>query len=352
MGGADLRSRSKFIPLSEPRPISMQEWPENTIPLVSILCFTHNHADFVAAALEGFLAQETTFPVELIVHDDASTDATASIIAACARKHPGLVRTLFQLENQYSRGKKPMQIVVPLVRGEYIALCEGDDYWTSPDKLDVQVRLLEMHPGAPGCIHRADGRFEPEGKIVPGLFGPDQRKSEYNIDDLLIRDNFVPTASIVLRSAVYELLPSWFADAPHGDLTLLAIAAMRGPLLYIDRSMSVYRKHPAGIHSGQVMAVQALRCIDTLAVLAGNLPLVSRSSFRSGFQYRLTQIENEVARYEQTILSLERLHAEDTTRIQTIFQSSTFRIGLALSRLRDRLRPQKASDDRSSHQKF
>jgi hypothetical protein len=235
-----------------------------------------------------------------------------------------------------------MQIVIPLVRGDYIALCEGDDYWTCADKLETQVMLLAAHPDASGCIHRADGRFEFDGKIVPGLFGPEKSKSEYNIDDLLDRDNFVPTASIVLRSAVYERLPSWFPDAPHGDLVTLAIAALAGPLLYVGRSMSVYRKHPAGIHSGEAVLVQALRCIKTLVVLGNNLALFGRDSFRAGLQYRMTQIEEEAARYEAIIRALEQRHAEDSNTINTIFQSRTFKIGLALNRLRDRLLPPKA----------
>lgn len=117
-----------------------------TEPLVSICCITYNHEDFIKDSIEGFLMQRTTFPIEIIIHDDASTDRTAEIIQEYARQHPDLFITILQKENQYSQGIRPFpNFVFPRARGKYIALCEGDDYWIDPLKLQKQVDFLEKH---------------------------------------------------------------------------------------------------------------------------------------------------------------------------------------------------------------
>ena len=124
--------------LPTPVKITEQSWPEGTVPVVTIRCITYNHAKFIRDAIEGFLMQETTFPVEILIHDDASTDGTADIIREYAAKYPQVFHTVFQTENQYSKGSEAWarvrEHVGGLVRGEFIALCEGDDYWTSAEK--------------------------------------------------------------------------------------------------------------------------------------------------------------------------------------------------------------------------
>lgn len=111
-------------------------------PLVSIVCDTYNHAPYIRRALDSFLSQETDFPFEIIVHDDASTDGTADIIRAYEAERPDLFRCVYRTENVYSKDPKILEhYVFPLARGQYIAICEGDDYWTSPHKLQTQVLL-------------------------------------------------------------------------------------------------------------------------------------------------------------------------------------------------------------------
>lgn len=98
-------------------------------PLVSICCTTYNHENFIREAIKGFLIQKTNFPVEIIIHDDASTDGTAIIVKEYADKHPELIIPIFQKENQYSKGVKPfLNYLIPKARGKYIDVCEGDDY--------------------------------------------------------------------------------------------------------------------------------------------------------------------------------------------------------------------------------
>lgn len=116
-------------------------------PLVSICTTAFNHEDSIRQTLEGFLLQKVTFPYEIVINDDASSDSTAQIIREYEQKHPNLINATYQNENQYSKGVWPMaQLVLPRAKGKYIAYCEGDDYWTDPYKLQKQVDFLEANP--------------------------------------------------------------------------------------------------------------------------------------------------------------------------------------------------------------
>jgi hypothetical protein len=310
-----------------------QGWPDDVQPLVSVAVPVYNQEEFVRQTLNGILAQETTFRVEVIVHDDASTDRTVAIVKEYEAANPGLFRVIVQPENQLSRGKRPLLFMNSIARGKYLAVCEGDDFWTAPDKLESQIHLLEERPDASGSIHKADGLFEESGELEPGLFRPPAIKPEYGIDELLVADNFVPTGSIVLRRRGTETIPSWIGDVPHGDISILSHAALSGPLLYIDRSMSVYRKHLGGIHSREGTAKQALNCIATLVGIGSRMNVVHLSSFQEGMRYRIGQVRTEVDRYEARISELEmQLHAQRDT-ISQMLGSRTFKIGIFLTRL-------------------
>jgi len=104
--------------------------------VVSISCITYNHAPYIRQCLDGFVMQKTTFPFEILIHDDASTYGTPDIIREYEAKYPGLIKPIYQTENQHSKGVKISQTFNwPRARGKDIALCEGDDYWTDPYKL-------------------------------------------------------------------------------------------------------------------------------------------------------------------------------------------------------------------------
>src|SRR6056297_2037532 len=113
-------------------------------PLVSICCITYNHEKYIADALDSFLMQKTNFPFEIIIHDDASTDATPKIIDRYAKQYPKIIKPIYQSENQFSKGRKPLRdFVLPLIRGKYMATCEGDDFWIDDKKLEKQISFLE-----------------------------------------------------------------------------------------------------------------------------------------------------------------------------------------------------------------
>lgn len=139
--------------------------------MVSVCCMTYNHAPYIRKTLEGFLSQRTSFPMEILIHDDASTDETAQIIREYAQRYPDLIRPVLQTENQHSRGVYiTRDILLPMARGKYIAHCEGDDYWTDPDKLQKQVDFLEGNPSYSASMHNCsfvDENNNPIESIYP-----------------------------------------------------------------------------------------------------------------------------------------------------------------------------------------
>ena len=216
-------------------------------PIVSIGCLTFNHEAYIRVALESFLAQRTTFPIEIIVHDDASTDRTAAIVDEYLVKYPNQFVWVAQNENQYSKGVRGItaRFVFPRARGRYIALCEGDDYWTDPLKLQAQVDFLEAHPEFWGVFHETH-QIDADGRVtrVFADTAPDVMTAE---DTLAMYAPF-HTSSLLFRNQLGSL-PDWYYTVVSGDMALFSIIASHGPLKKLPGVMSVYRKHAHGITS-------------------------------------------------------------------------------------------------------
>lgn len=137
-----------FNPLFKPIPISQHDWPIGTVPLVTIKCMTYNHVEFIHDAIQGFLDQETTFPVEICIHDDASDDGTSDIINRYREKYPKLIKVFVQKFNTYKhKDKVKLRIDFQLlIKGNFIASCEGDDCWIFNRKLESQIDLIKKNP--------------------------------------------------------------------------------------------------------------------------------------------------------------------------------------------------------------
>jgi glycosyltransferase involved in cell wall biosynthesis len=228
------------------RPVRITEhvWPEGTVPVVTIPCITYNHEPFIRDAIEGFLLQETSFPVQILVHDDASTDGTAEIIKEYAAKHPQLFRIVLQTENQWSKGIRPSKYLQPMIRGQFVALCEGDDYWTDPLKLQKQVSLLELNPEASGSFHAASVISEvgEELEVRPAIPVP----SRLTFNDVVVRNHLL-TCSLVYRCSVASTSSPWSAGLRMADWPLQVNLARYGDLLGIDENMGCYRRHRGGV---------------------------------------------------------------------------------------------------------
>lgn len=171
--------------LAEPVRIADQAWPEETIPVVSIYSLAYNHENFIKECLEGFLMQETTFPVEILIHDDASTDNTANIIREYEARYPHLIKPIYQTENQYSKGTSDFsKRNLERAKGQYLAICEGDDYWTDPSKLQQQVDFLDHNPDYVICYHDAK-IVDQFGNVVAESKLPKEDQRDFSSHELM-----------------------------------------------------------------------------------------------------------------------------------------------------------------------
>ena len=209
--------------------------------MVSILCITYNQETYIEDAINSFLMQITDFKYEIIIHDDASTDRTAKIIKAYEQQYPDVIRTICQTENQYSK-KIPIieKYMLPVSKGKYIALCEGDDYWTDPCKLQKQVNAMEDHYECDICAH-ATSMVNAETKKKTGMIMPSKEDRIFSIEEVIKGDGgFVATNSLMFRKTVFNKIPE-FRDAYRIDYSMQIMGAIRGGMLYLHDSMSSYR---------------------------------------------------------------------------------------------------------------
>lgn len=245
------QSSLQFTPLPAPRRITEHNWDPATIPLVSIRCITYNHVNFIRDAIEGFLMQETTFPVEIIIHDDASTDGTANIVHEYAKKYPSIIVAICQKENQYSKGIKPILHIQKLIRGVYIATCEGDDYWTDPNKLQIQVSYLNSHPE---CVVSGHDAFivDEEGRLIASSKLPNTSKRDFTAQEMMQGSAWILTMSHIYRNLLsLETIPE-LSHIKNGDIFLVSVLGKYGSSKYHSEiKPACYRQHQGGIWSMQ-----------------------------------------------------------------------------------------------------
>ena len=208
--------------------------------MVSISMITYNHEKYIQKAIESVLMQKTNFDYELLIHDDASTDKTADIIKKFESEYPNIIKPIYQMENQYSKNVKISYTYnFTRAKGKYIALCEGDDYWIDPLKIQKQVDYLEDNSNCPMCFHAADKVNENGvvfGQIKPSLFD-----CNCSVEDIMCRKIICPTASIIFRKKLVETIPDFMMKCPVGDYPLELYLASKGDLRYLADKMSAYR---------------------------------------------------------------------------------------------------------------
>lgn len=243
----------------------MKEWKNNPCqPLVSISCITYNHEKYIEDALQGFLSQETDFPFEILIHDDASTDRTVNILHEYEVKYPKLIKPIYQKENQYSRGIKISATYQhPRALGKYIAMCEGDDYWTNPLKLQKQTDFLDNNPNFSICFHNMQIIYEDEPHLnrVSNI----KQKGITNIKTLA-RCNYIYTASCIFRKN-FSVFPDWYYKCPVGDYPLHLLNAQYGKIKFINEVMGVYRVHKGGVWENTNLSYRLEKWAEMLEIL-------------------------------------------------------------------------------------
>lgn len=217
----------------------------NSNPLVSICCITYNHARYIRQCLDGFLMQKVNFEYEIIVHDDASTDGTSEIIRDYSNKYSDLIVPIFQSENQYSKGVRGVyaKFVYPHARGKYIAICEGDDYWIDPLKLQKQVDFLEKNPAFLMSVSKALFFSETNKEFVFMPYNAEEQSVTLKPANVILKGGlYINTCSIVFRSELNNYMKRrYIKNSPIGDYPLQIVAAMEGKIFYFGDSMCVYR---------------------------------------------------------------------------------------------------------------
>ena len=240
-------------------------WNDGGTVLVTVCCTTYNHERYIHEAIEGFLSQETEFPFEIIIHDDASTDSTVDIAREYARRYPRLIRTIFQKENQFSKaGLINPRFVFPVARGKYLALCEGDDYWTDSSKLQKQVAFLEANPDY--VITYSDCRpFDEDGVIDRDYGGAREDLTSTQLK----KAPPIYTLTSCFRNVIGEV-PLDLMPARYGDMVTWSLLGHHGRGKYLaDVAPSAYRVHAQGLHSRKADTERAVMRLITISALYG-----------------------------------------------------------------------------------
>ena len=219
------------------------------IPLVSIRCLVYNHEPYLRQCLDGFVMQKTNFPFEAIVHDDASTDGSAAIIREYAEKYPDIIKPIYETENQYSKrdGSLTRAMDAAMHPGsKYVASCEGDDYWTDPEKLQKQVDIMEANPEI-GLVHsKANVYNQQSGNFLGELWGQPIDSFE---DELIL--NRPVTLTTCYRRDLLDRFRVFRENAPRnwkmGDYPLWLFLSYYTKTYFIDEPTGTYRlmKHSA-----------------------------------------------------------------------------------------------------------
>ena len=214
-------------------------------PLVAIHCLVYNHEPYLRDCFEGFVMQKTNFRFVAVVHEDCSTDNSAAIIREYAEKYPEIFRPIFETENQWGKHddsiNKIMNDAIAATGAKYVAICEGDDYWTEPSKLQKQVDYMEAHHAC-SCYAHNSLTLNTSSRNI-GLFNKKLLRSlDYTLENFITKDWFTPTQSLMYRREAY----TDFGDEPrfmHGDYSILInILLMEGSYLHYENEIqSVYR---------------------------------------------------------------------------------------------------------------
>ncbi len=266
------------------------------MPKASVLTITYNHERFITQALESALGQNTNFEYEIVVGEDCSTDRTRSIILQYEQTRPDKVRLL--------RRDKNLGMVRNFIstfkecRGEYVAILEGDDYWTSPLKLQRQIDFLEANNDYSMCFHKAqlireEAGWEP-GKESLGVFPADLPKTTFNLEDLLI-SNFIPAASIVFRNYSHGKLPDMFSQCKFIDWPLAVFIAEHGKISFLNEIMSVYRFHSGSAWQTKSAVEKTEATIEMLELINAHL------------EFRYNKLINNIIQRHQIYLQFLRL---------------------------------------------
>ena len=272
----------------------------NSAIKVSIICLTFNHEKYISQCLEGFVMQKTNFPFEVIVHDDASTDNTPNIIKNYQEKYPNIIKPILQKVNQHSVHipiKKTY--IFPRVNSKYIALCEGDDFWCSPDKLQKQYDILEQHPECMLCVHRVSLVKENGEPIHDSIPNTTLKTSIINSKQFFhlycLYDYIFQTSCYFMRADSYKSFyinpPQYLIKCKVGDVPTLLYYTSISNIYYIDEVMSCYRRFSIGSWTKKIKDSDIQRQID---IHENRIEILKMYDVETNYQFH-DEINNKIA---------------------------------------------------------
>lgn len=210
---------------------------------VTVYCMAYNHEKYIEKTLNGFVSQIVSFPYKVIVHDDASTDKTKSIIQKYATQYPDIIIPVYQKENQYSKGIDIYKTIIePMIDTELVAICEGDDYWTDSHKIQMQYDYMTTHSDCSLCVHNTM-YIKENGEETGQKANESMIDRDYSASDVIAvgGGGLFHTSSFCYRLNIRKNIPEYMRLERIGDYPLAMYCAMCGNVHFIGRTMSAYR---------------------------------------------------------------------------------------------------------------
>lgn len=300
-------------------------------PLVSVCVTTFQHREYIRDCLEGILMQKTKFPFEILLGEDESTDGTREICIDYASRFPDKIRLFLRSRNDViyingrPTGRYNFSMSLKACKGKYIALCEGDDYWTDPLKLQKQVDFLEMNPDFSICFHPVRFRWQddPEKKAISKI-----EKSFFDVKDI-INSNFISTVSCMFRNRLPTEFPNWFYKLQAGDWGLHIMNALHGKIFCLDEVMAVYRINSSSTWINNSYETRIKYAIDMLKIFRENFSPELYTEFSksiAGNYYNLLEASRRKGEWCNPWLLLKALKEEGKLFQPTYFIRQMYRL--------------------------
>lgn len=258
-------------------------------PFCAVWMVTYNQEKYIGEAIESVLNQKTNFPVMLYLGEDCSTDKTREICIHYAERYPDKITLLLNKENDIFKNAVSTYNACFQSGAKYVAMCEGDDYWTDLLKLQKQIDFLEVNKDFSICYHNARIIYE-GGEKPSSLFLPPTQKEVSTIEDLC-KINFIPTASCVFRNNLFNEFPKWFYGCAIGDWPLHLLNAEHGKIRYLNKEMSVYRIHKGGAWGGQDLIKRKKKVVKDIKTFN----LYFNNKYKPFFYHRIVGLYKEIA---------------------------------------------------------
>jgi glycosyltransferase involved in cell wall biosynthesis len=298
-------------------------------PKVSVVLLTYNHAKWITQAVESVLMQETNFDYEVTIVEDCSTDGTREMVIDFRERFPERIR--LRLSEKNGEYRKNLAAAFLDSSGQYIAQLDGDDYWTSPAKLQKQADFLDAHPECVMCFHNVRV-FDEDGAVEPWYLNSSDQEEITGLEDLLV-DNYIASCSPMLRHGVIEEFPDWYYTAAWADWPLYLLHAQHGNIGYLDEVMGARRFHSGGMWAGLGNTQKVEHTIGFYELIEPTFD----ARHRAIVQGRITALSRKLARHYRNRLRRKNVQLEELEQALAKERQKVRRLRLRSRRMSRRL---------------